>query len=426
MTDLSSTPAPDPATITTDLLCFGCRYNLRMQPVDGACPECGLAVAQTVYLRGQERRAFVMDGLPWWVRACYVVFGWVLPLMSFLLVHPSYEFVEWQRGEWYDYVGMLMGGPAALPFAPLLIFASVCLFLLVVNPSRFGRSNVVAIGLGAGLVLGLQYSFIALPALLAMHNGNYDGADSFAFGGFMLTAGFVVANGLRMLVAHKCPADTHPHHFKTLEIFSAIGAVIVCGVSVVLFPLGMMFSSVMYGLAFGSALTRFFLTRHFDKVDARERPAQRGALWTAIGSIAAYLGAWPSAVMLALHEYHKLPTKPPTDCYVCTAAAMGHPWLVRATPVTLSDGRVVRVNRQMRVLKAGEWVLAERLPRLHTLLRGVYDIVGPRLAARVRSPWAADVAWLAFAGPAAVVGVLLRIGGCGARVRAAYRSRASS
>ena len=215
--------------------------------------------------------------------------------------------------------------------------------------------------------------------------------------------------------------EEFPGWTRCYEIIASIAAMIVCLVSLVLFPLGMMFSSVMYGLAFGSALTRFFITRHFDRKDGRPPPDPRGGMWTAIGSIAAYLAAWPGAVMLALHEYSKLPTSPPMGCYVCTAAAKGHPWLVRATPVTLADGRVMRVNRQMRVLKAGEMVLADCCPGLHRVLRRVYDAVGPRLAARVRSPWSADLAWLVFAGPALLVGVLLWVGGRAARIGAAYR-----
>ncbi len=34
--------------ITRDLACFGCGYNLRTMPLDAACPECGLAVRDSV------------------------------------------------------------------------------------------------------------------------------------------------------------------------------------------------------------------------------------------------------------------------------------------------------------------------------------------------------------------------------------------
>ncbi|MEM9415953.1 MAG: DUF6688 family protein [Planctomycetota bacterium] len=421
-------PAPESQRLEYDHLCWGCQYNLRMQPMDGACPECGLAVAESIRLGGKARRAFTMDFLPWWVRTCYVVFGVVIPLGTFSLAEVSHStpasgvlFVDWQSGEWYDQAAMLMGGPGAWPFYPLLMFASLCLFLLVINPKVFGRKWVVGIGLILGLVLGLQYACIMLPAMLAANSGNYEMADTFAIGGFLLTAGYLVANGLRMLAAVKWPEGKYPGRFAILEILSAIGAMIVCVVSMILFPLGMWFSPVLYGLAFLSGTTRFLVTRHFDKRDGLDRPSPRGAVWVFITTALAYAAAWPGAVALALWQYHKLPTQPPQGCYVCTAAAKGHPWLVRSVRVRLADGSVMRVSGQMRVLKAAEWVLAERLPWLHRGVRAVYDRVGPRLAARVRSPWSADLAWLVFAGPAAVAWVVLKLLGCGGRIGAAYR-----
>ena len=35
-------------TVTRDVPCYGCGYNLRTQPLDGDCPECGLAVSETL------------------------------------------------------------------------------------------------------------------------------------------------------------------------------------------------------------------------------------------------------------------------------------------------------------------------------------------------------------------------------------------
>ncbi|MFI4860105.1 MAG: DUF6688 family protein [Phycisphaerales bacterium JB063] len=397
-----------------DQRCWQCEYNLRMQPMDGACPECGLPVAETLRLGGRARRAFTMDALPWWVRTCYVVFGVVIPLGAFGFGEltnsdPSTGvlFVDWQSGAWYDQAAMLLGGPGAWPFYPLLVFASVCLFLLVINPKRFGRQWVVGIGLLLGFVLGLQYACIMLPAMLAANSGHYDMADTFVVGGFLLTAGFVTANGLRMLAAVKWPDNKHPGRFKILEVFSAIGAMIVCGVSLLLWPLGLWFSPVMYGLAFLSGSTRFFTTRHFDKRDGLDRPTQRGAWWALLLTVLGYAAAWPGAIALALWQYSKLPTQPPQGCYVCTAAAKGHGALVRSVPVRLADGSVMRVNAQMRVLKAAEWVLAERLPAVHRAARRVYDAVGPGLAARVRSPWSADAAWLVMAVPMLLGLVLL-------------------
>ena len=92
-----------------------------------------------------------------------------------------------------------------------------------------------------------------------------------------------------------------------------------------------------------------------------------------VGWLAAYLAAWRAAVQMALVEYAQLPTERP-GCYICTAAARGHNWLVRHWSVPLSAGGRLLVNRQMQWLKAGEIALravprgARRLP---SVLRSV-------------------------------------------------------
>jgi hypothetical protein len=52
--------------IAVDLSCANCRYNLRTQPVDGKCPECGHPVTETTagYLPILDREGRVADDLP--------------------------------------------------------------------------------------------------------------------------------------------------------------------------------------------------------------------------------------------------------------------------------------------------------------------------------------------------------------------------
>src|SRR5688572_4303808 len=44
-------------TIDADLPCVQCGYNLRMQPAGGVCPECGLAMRQTISFPHLSRSA---------------------------------------------------------------------------------------------------------------------------------------------------------------------------------------------------------------------------------------------------------------------------------------------------------------------------------------------------------------------------------
>jgi hypothetical protein len=95
-------------------------------------------------------------------------------------------------------------------------------------------------------------------------------------------------------------------------------------------------------------------------------------------------------------EYAKLPTKPPDDCYVTTAAANGHRWFVRSKAIRFDSGAVKRVNRQLAVFKAAELALRTLSPPAHRILRRVYDFLGPKAAARIQSPFFADVAYVAL------------------------------
>lgn len=73
--------------IDTDVLCLNCGYNLRMQTVDGECPECGLAV--NITLRKDRLadaplayRQRLQRGATWWwvgtLLACPLLYGGVL------------------------------------------------------------------------------------------------------------------------------------------------------------------------------------------------------------------------------------------------------------------------------------------------------------------------------------------------------------
>ena len=100
------------------------------------------------------------------------------------------------------------------------------------------------------------------------------------------------------------------------------------------------------------------------------------------------------SVNLMLIEYAKLPTTPPDDCYVCTAAARGHSWFVGSRVICEDANDVLRINNQTRYLKAAEIVLAATCPRLHRLARTVYNCVGPEAAKLLAHPLAADAAYL--------------------------------
>ena len=80
--------------------------------------------------------------------------------------------------------------------------------------------------------------------------------------------------------------------------------------------------------------------------------------------------------------------------YLCTAAAQGHKKIVKPFRVGIRGGKRIVINRQICVANAFEELLQEKTPHLRKLLRCVYDAIGCPIAKHIRSPFAADIAYL--------------------------------
>ncbi|WBW49814.1 hypothetical protein O6R05_07365 [Peptoniphilus equinus] len=80
--------------------------------------------------------------------------------------------------------------------------------------------------------------------------------------------------------------------------------------------------------------------------------------------------------------------------YLCTVAAGGHRNVVKPLRRGVRHGHPVTVNRQLLIANAFEQILEEKTPKLHHLIRNVYDTYGFPLARWIRSPWMADLIWL--------------------------------
>jgi hypothetical protein len=102
---------------------------------------------------------------------------------------------------------------------------------------------------------------------------------------------------------------------------------------------------------------------------------------------------WLLAAFLSELSYRRLPTSPPS-CFVVTAASHGHASLVGPFVQIQRGGRRRPANRQLLVFWAFEDAWRRRSPDSHGSFRRRYDTWGPRLARRIRSPFAADAVHL--------------------------------
>jgi hypothetical protein len=101
-------------------------------------------------------------------------------------------------------------------------------------------------------------------------------------------------------------------------------------------------------------------------------------------SILLLFGQKPNAIISAFtqtykHTFSQLPCQPecnPDEHYLCTVASRGHSRLVKPIRAGYRRGRWIAVNRQLLIANAFEDLLAEQFPRLHRLVRKVYDYIG--------------------------------------------------
>jgi len=114
-------------------------------------------------------------------------------------------------------------------------------------------------------------------------------------------------------------------------------------------------------------------------------------MWPLLGSVP----FWIAAVIWSRRVYAALPNQAP-GCFVVTAAAQGHVAVVGARLPVEHCGEERLATRQLHTLWRFEALWARRAPQGHAAFRRLYNQVGPRMAARITTPFRADLAYLAL------------------------------
>lgn len=326
-------------------------------------------------------------------RCLLMAAGVVLPVVCFLLGFP--ERPDWQSGNLGDYAQLLLCRPGCVPLYPFLLYSMACLTLLARDPTKWSKMFLVRLGIYAGALLALEHWVLFAFAF----DGNATIILITTAGGALLF-GTVLTLVLLAIVAVA-------RHFRRCMPFLAVGVAVFIVLESLCWLVydGSLLGSVGGGcfvgcLYFSTPLAvAVYSIMSFDLL--RPRSAERfrfslAQLFLVCTWLTAHFAAWRAAVDRMLIEYAKLPTTPPEDCYVCTAAARGHGWLTRTQRRRCPSGECYRVSNQMRRLKAVELILRHTSPRTHHACRAIYDRTGPALAARLDHPWLADVAYLSL------------------------------
>jgi hypothetical protein len=293
----------------------------------------------------------------------------LVPVICFIFGYPEHP--DWQSGEIAAYAQMFLSHTGSMAFYPLLFYNVVSMGLLIYHADRFVQNAFVRFGIYSGVVVAL--GFFGLFSATAPR-----GAVSFIFWACVCT----ILPGILFYYSAK----------NTKVAALAIG--LIC-LFFVIFPIAI-FASLMFSTPWAVAS---YATMSYLIIRHRKEKGLQFSLAQLLGTVTwfgGYCAAWRVAYLMVLEEYSKLPTAAPQGCYLCTAAARGHRRFVRSEDFISADGRICRVNDQLRRFKAFELFLIAVFPSLHRLCRSIYDCIGPVLARTIACSLFADFAYVAL------------------------------
>jgi hypothetical protein len=311
-------------------------------------------------------------------RLVYGIFIVAAPIINFTFIGVMKP--EWQSGKFSDYINLFLLPEASFVFFPLLAYSIISYILLLRDTDRFARLFIVRFGIYTGTFLALQYSILTIFAL------------------------DVSPSSILVVLLYFSPIIvTRVSRWLTSKWNAALVGYIALGIGLVILFASMIFMNNPAAPFFALALFLGIASPFWAFLIAGQAALwliknheDRFTITRGLGLIA-WLASYAYALRLntlKMYElYTALPTQPP-DCYIATAAAKGHPRIVRSSVVELKSGKHLRINQQLQRLKCFELTLMVLSPRLHGFVRRIYDVIGKKLAAQIKNPYLADVAYL--------------------------------
>jgi hypothetical protein len=310
----------------------------------------------------------------WW-RLIYGSFVVLIPAFSFWAVQIIKP--EWQSGDRQAFLALLLTPEASIGFLLLLAYSVLCYLLLLAAPERSADWFPVRLGIYGGTILAFQYSIILFVYL-------FDNRYIYAI--FLLWLLPLYVPRLYRWAVRRWNTGLV---VALLAILAVAGLVIGLSIArefIFILVLGLVIAGPFWSLLI--AIQAFlWLVQRGDSGTLLPRGLGVGA-W-----LAGYVAAWRYDILKMYEMYAELPLVPP-DCYLATAAAHGHPRFVGSWRIQLANGEFMRANRQLQIFKYAELAVKAVAPRLHAILRALYDAIGQRLARRIQHPLLADVAYL--------------------------------
>ncbi|MEO0796162.1 MAG: DUF6688 family protein [Verrucomicrobiota bacterium] len=101
---------------------------------------------------------------------------------------------------------------------------------------------------------------------------------------------------------------------------------------------------------------------------------------------------WIVSIYWSRKHHWSLPDEPP-DCFIVSASMQGHPLVVGEQSKIERRGVLRFANSQLRTFWQFEALWQDRSPRTHRSFRHLYNYIGPRIAAQIRTPVVADIVY---------------------------------
>jgi hypothetical protein len=314
-------------------------------------------------------------------RSLFLFTGVILPAICFSLGFP--EQPDWQSGEASAFAELYLSHKGSMPFYPLLLYNMASMSLLVSNPQRFVAKVWVRFGVYSGVAVAIGFWGLFFTALNSGGPGSM--AAQFMSEVFFSLLGIVVP----WAVIYGLNYAVKIYNWVNWIIYVLV---VICLLGFLYLCFWALYCSTPWAVA-SYATMSFLIIRYRNEKGFQFSLAQLLGFVTWFGG---YCAAWRFAYLLVIEEYSKLPTVEPERCYICTAAAHGHRRWVGSEEFLAADGRIFRVNDQLRRFKAFELFLIAISPRLHKSCRWIYDLAGPALARTIVHPLAADIAYAAL------------------------------
>jgi hypothetical protein len=381
------------------------------------------------FIVARQRRTFSPG-----VQLAFVYAGVVLPVVCFLMtLHGPIDAPAWQSGAIHDYFAFLLSGRAGYVFFPLLIYSIICFLIALFDLRNLSDTVAVQLGVYSGVLLAFHFStvlfivtfqvaapgirLLGLPLAIAL-------ANLVPIGIWYVLR--LAVQGLKFLTEDRALAQAGLFvgvilTFSLILIVASFDSTeAVTGVACL--PFGIAIAASLFCCAYWAFGAYLAVAIQLARRNWHRMQFRLSQLLIVFTWLAAYLAACRASVVIALAEYAKLPTSPPSDCYIATAAARGHRGLVGAWGVSLADGRTLWVNEQLLTLKCGELAIRTLCPKLHRALRLIYDRLGPCLAKYMTHPLLADAAYLSLKPCewATQAALYLLLGEAGSALRSTY------